>query len=150
MPGSEHLVGSFIYPIFTTTTRKTEHNSISPYPKATYSVSKLNQQLQPNASLSSLLNLADVRTKFRRQQLFLMQPAVVFPHLLHNFHHLFSFFVQLQSGQFHTVRATFADANYRFGIQGAQIAVKLGFKGCLLYTSQPVLLNWPAQIEMGG
>nr|DAH90353.1 MAG TPA: hypothetical protein [Caudoviricetes sp.] len=58
-----------------------------------------------------------------------MQPAVVFPHLLHNFHHLFSFFVQLQSGKFHTVRATFADTNYRFGIQRAQIAVKLGFKG---------------------
>ncbi|KXK86622.1 hypothetical protein AUS19_11510 [Escherichia coli] len=58
-----------------------------------------------------------------------MQPAVVFPHLLHNFHHLLPFFVQLQSGQFHTVRATFADTNYRFGIQGAQITVKLGFKG---------------------
>ncbi len=74
-----------------------------------------------------------------------MQPAVVFPHLLHNFHHLFSFFVQLQSGQFHTVRATFTDTDYRFGIQGAQIAVKLGFKGVrvdwLIFCSLSIIIS---------
>ncbi|VGF58397.1 Uncharacterised protein [Klebsiella pneumoniae] len=40
-----------------------------------------------NASRCSLFNLADGRIKYCRPERSLVEPAVVFPDLLHNFHY---------------------------------------------------------------